>query len=280
MLKKNIALFLIAASVPAVILTSCKGQEEKPDVEVTTDTISEDAAAEMTLMKSSIPSPLELTNEISKAKFNYNKSMLNSSSKAASYSNNFQKAVNAGIYGADLGYAISFSQAQDGIEYFGAVNKLAKDLGLESIFDEEMMKKMGENVGKKDTLLGMIDQAYNKAERNLRSNQRVSTATLMAAGGWVEGIYLVTSTLKDQPKDDRTKPLFQRAWSHVSSFRHVIELLDHYKKNADCAKMLDEIKEIQPIVDRLNSTGQGVLEPADITELHTKISAVRNKLTS
>lgn len=275
---KKVLVYLAALAMPAALLTSCKGQEEKVDAEITTDTISQDAAAEMTIVKSSIPSPIDLTNELSKAKFNYNKSMLNSSSKASSYSSNYQKAINAGIYGADLGYAVSFSQAQDAIEYFGAVNKLSKDLGLENIFDEELVKEMAANVGKKDTLLQMIDKAYNKAERNLQSNQRVSTATLMAAGGWLEGLYIVTTSLKDQPKDDKTKPLYNRAWSHLSSFTHVIELLEHYKKNPDCAKMLEELNDITPFVEKVNKTNSGVLEQADITELHSKISAVRAKL--
>ncbi len=259
-------------------VTSCGNKEEKVDAEITTDTASSDVAAELKLLEVSIPSPVEMTNEISKTKLNYNKSLLNSSSKAGSYSTNYQKAANAGIFGADLGYIVSYSQAQDGIEYYNAINKLAKDLGLESVFDEELIKKMGENVDKKDTLLLMLDKAYYKAERNLRSNQRVSIATLISAGAWVEGVYLTTSVLKDKPKDDKNAVLYDRAWKYVASFNHVFALLDHYKKNSDCAKMLEDLKDLRPLVDRANDPNNGVLTEQDIAALHEKVSAARTKL--
>jgi hypothetical protein len=266
-------------AISAVGFQSCKGGEEGVDAEITTDTLSSDAAAELKLMEVNIPSPIELTTEIADAKLNYNKTLLNPTSKVGSYSTNFQKAVNAGVYGADLGYVVSYNNAQDGIEIFNAVNKLAKDLGLESVFDENLMKEMGANVGKKDTLLDMIDKAYNKAERNLRSNQRVSTATIMAAGGWIEGIYLTTSQLKDHPKDEKTTKLYERAYENISSFRHVFALLDHYKKNADCAKMLDELKDVRPLIENINLQGHGVLESNEIGLLYEKVSAIRTRIT-
>lgn len=279
-MKKRLLCPFALLFISGLSFTSCNNSEEKVDAEITTDTVSMDASAELKLLEVSIPSPVTLTNEIAKAKSTYNKGLLNSSSKAGSYSTNYQKAANAGIFGADLGYVVSYNQAQDGIEYYNAVNKLAKDLGLESVFDEELIKKMGENVGKKDTLLDMIDKAYNKAERNLRSNQRVSTATLISAGAWIEGIYLTTSALKGQPKDEKNAILYQRAWEYVASFNHVFALLDHYKKNADCAKMLEELKDVRPLVEKANDQNNGVLTEQDITALHEKVSAVRSKLTS
>jgi hypothetical protein len=272
-----LAAILVAGTIT---LHGCKGGSDSVDAEITTDTLAEEAAAELKLIEVNIPSPIELTTEISDAKFNYNKSILNPTSKAGSYSTNFQKAVNAGVYGADLGYVVSYNQAQDGIEIFNAVNKLAKDLGLESVFDEELMKNMSANIGKKDTLIDMMDMAFNKAERNLRSNQRVSIAAVMSAGGWIEGIYLTTSNLKDHPMDDKTAKLYEHAYQNISSFRHVLALLDHYKKNADCAKMLDELKDIRPLIETINKQGHGILEPADIAALYEKASAIRTRITS
>jgi hypothetical protein len=280
MAKKSFTYLAALLLTGALGFQGCKGGSESVDAEITTDTLATEAAAELKLLEVNIPSPIELTTEISNAKFNYNKAMLNPTSKVGSYSTNFQKAVNAGVYGADLGYVVSYNQAQDGIEIFNAVNKLAKDLGLESVFDEELMKNMGANVGKKDTLLEMMDMAFNKAERNLRSNQRVSTAAVMSAGGWIEGMYLTTSSLKDHPKDEKTAKLYERAYENISSFRHVLALLDHYKKNADCSKMLDELKDLRPVIENINKQGHGVLEPADITLIFEKASAVRTKITS
>lgn len=269
---------LSAALIIGSIFIGCNGEEEKTDYEATTDTLSSDVSAEMALVKVSIPKPTELTAEISNAGFNFNKSILSSPSKAGTYSTNFQKAANLGVYGADLGYVASYNQSQDAIEYFSAVNKLAKDLGLSSAFDENLIKSMGENMGKKDTLLDLIDQAYNKAERNLRSNQRVSIASVIAAGGWIEGVYITTQLLKDSPKDEKNKELYTRVWSHVSSFHHIIEILTAYKNNPDCAKMLEELKGFQPFIDQTHTSSKGVFTQEDIKAINEQITTVRNRI--
>lgn len=265
--------------VPALLLTACgSGEDEKVDYEVTTDSLSSDVKSEILMIRSSIPSPSDMTKEIAAAKINYNKGILNPTSKSGSYSTNFQKAVAMGVYGTDLGYAASYNQSQDVMEYFGAITKLAKDLNIESIFDEELIGKIKDNMGKGDTLNQLMNQAYDKAERNLRSNQRVSLAAIMAAGGWIEGIYITSSLIKDSPNDAKTKAIYDKTWNHVSSFKNVMDLLTEYKSNPDCAKMLDELKEFQPFVDKANSSGGGVLQQADVVAINEKITAIRNKI--
>jgi hypothetical protein len=268
--------FVLAGGILAV---GCKSQEdEKLDYEVTTDSMSQDVKAEITSIRASIPSPTELTAGMAEKNFKYNKDLMTSSSKSGSLSSNFQKAAAMGAYGADLGYAASYNQSQDVIEYFGAVSKLAKDLGLESAFDEELVGKIKENMGKKDTLVGLIDRAFNKAERHMRSNQRVSLAAVMAAGGWVEGIYISSSLIKEAPKDTSNTEIYDRTWNHVYSFKNVINLLTEYKSNADAAKMLDLLKDFQPYVDKTNRPGGGTLTQEDVKAINAKITEIRGKI--
>jgi hypothetical protein len=278
--KSTIRLFS-AILVAGALAAGCgSSEDDKPDMEVTTDTLSDDVRAEIQSIRASIPSPSELTAGMASSKFKYNKDLMNPSSKAGSYSSNFQKAAAMGAYGTDMGYAAAYGQAQDMIEYFGAVNKLAKDLGLESAFDEQLVGLIKDNINKKDTVVDLIDRAFNKAERHLRSNQRVATAAVIAAGGWIESIYLSSSQIKDSPKDSTTAALYDRTWGHVNSFKHVIDLLNEYKSNADCAKMLEMLKDLQPYVDKTNKQGGGVLTKEEVTDISNKIAEVRNKILS
>lgn len=278
---KNTFKTLSLALISSAMLTACSGGSEVPaDVEVTTDTLSEDVRADMALIRGSIPSPSDLTTGVSKAKFNYNKSLMNPSSKSGSYSSNFQKAAAMGVYGADLGYSAAYNQSGDLMEYFGAVTKLAKDLGLESAFDENLIGEIKDNMGKGDTLARLVDKAYDKVERHLRSNQRVATSAIIAAGGWIEGIYLSSSLAKDAPQTPENASVYETTWKHVYSFKAVTDLLNEYKSNADCAKMLEMLKDFQPYVDKTNKTGGGVLSQEDMTGIYTKISEIRAKLVS
>lgn len=265
-----------------IMMAGCSGSkdDEKPDYEVTTDTLSEDVKADISSIRTSIPSPVELTEGMANGKIKYDKGLLNSASKSGSYSSNFQKAAALGVYGADLGYSAAYNQSQDLIEYFGAVSKLAKDLGLESAFDEELVGKIKDNIGKKDTLSDLISRAYDKAQRHLRSNQRVAMGAVMASGAWIEGIYISSSLIKDAPKDSTNAAVYSRTWSNVNSFKDVISLLDTYKSNADCAKMLETIKDFRPFVERTEKQGGGVLSKEDAAAINAKITEIREKLVN
>lgn len=280
MTSKQVKLFS-ALLIGSALTAGCgSSEDEKPDMEITTDSLTEAVKTDMVMIRSSIPSPTDLTSGMANAKFKYDKSLMNPSSKASSYSSNFQKAVAMGVYGADLGYAASYNQSQDLIEYFGAVSKLAKDLGLESAFDENLIGQIKDNMGKKDTLVNLVDQAYNKVERHLKSNQRVAMAAIIASGGWVEGIYLSSSLIKDNPQDSTNAAVYDNTWKHVNSFTNVIDLLNQYKSNADCAKMLEMLKDFQPYVEKTNRQGGGVITAEDAKGIYTKISEIRNKLVN
>ena len=75
---------------------SCGGEQKEVvlDEEVTTDTLNVDTKASLGSISVNIPSPIEITGEISGAGFSFKKDILNSTSKASGYSTNYQKALN------------------------------------------------------------------------------------------------------------------------------------------------------------------------------------------
>jgi len=211
---------------------SCGGGEQKEvvlDEQETTDTLSVDTKASLGSISVNIPLPLEISGEISGAGINYNKSLLNSGSKASGYSTNYQKALNLGVYGTDLGYCTGFQQLQDALEYLGAIKKLAEGVGIASAFDEATIKQVVESMGKEDTTgktAALIKDAFGKAERNLRSHDRIAVVALMFCGGWVEGLYIVTQAIGTTERNSKTEKLYTRIWNQAFSFQYVIELLN------------------------------------------------------
>ena len=135
---------VIAAS--GFLFPSCGGHEdensEAKDFEVTKDTISSEVRVNFDMLRVNIPTPSKLSAMLSGAKINYNKSFLVPSSRAGSFSSNYQKAVGIGALGADLSLAAAYNQSQDAIEYLSQVGKLAGDLGIGTAFDQEFSKKL------------------------------------------------------------------------------------------------------------------------------------------
>jgi hypothetical protein len=163
------------------------------------------------------------------------------------------------------------------MEYFGTAVQLADKLGLSSVFDKSLGQRFQGNMGKKDSLNTLIGLAYDKADRNLRSNKRVSTSALIAAGGWVEGLYISTQSLTTA-RDASTEAVYSRVWNHIYSFSYLFNLLDHYSKDADCAKMSEDLK---PLAEAINNySRKPKIDQADIAVLREKVTSVRNQIVN
>ena len=283
MSNKHIQISALSAFFLSFLLISCGGEQKEVviDREITTDTLKAEVRSGMGSISANIPSPLDLTTEIAGAGFTYNKSLLNSTSKLASYSTNYKKALNLGIYGADLGYVTGFKQSQDALEYLTSVAKLSDQVGIASAFDQDLIKEIVESMGKEDTTsmtADLIKEAFQKAERNLRSNERISTASLMVAGGWIEGLHIATQVIGDSPKNEKNGALYQRVWNQIYSFSYVLDLLNEYKDNADCAQLLEDLKDFGPMIEPFSKKPSLKLE--DIVKIREKITAVRNQIAS
>ena len=79
---------------------------------------------------------------IEENRIEYNPDLLNDPNKANKYSVELSKAVNLGIYGADLSIASSFDQTQESMVFLKCVNVLAGYLGVNSAFDQRMFERI------------------------------------------------------------------------------------------------------------------------------------------
>ena len=263
------------------LVTSCKPKKvEVLDEEITKDTLSEGTKNSMESISVNIPSPTEVTGEIAGAGISFNKSIINPTSKASSYSTNYQKALNLGVYGSDLGYVTGFKQMQDALEYIGTVKKLAEETGVSSAYDEAAIKKIVDNMSKVDSVektSALIKEVYQKAERNLRSHQRIEVAGLIVTAGWVEGLYVAVQALGTTPRDSKNEKLYSRIWNQAYSYQYVAQLLNDNQKNPDFAKLIEELKDVQTLCKSMENRPK--MGNADVLKLKDAITIVRNKIT-
>ena len=277
----NLTLIAIL-STSALLFSSCGGgheeeaNSESKDFEVTKDTMKSEVRVNFDMLRVNIPTPSKLAGLLSKAKINYNKGFLTPASKGGSFSTNYQKAVGLGALGADLSVSAAYNQSQDAVEYLGQVAKLAGDLGIGNAFDPEFSKELIKNVSKPDTFQIMLDKAFDKAERNLRSNQRVAMSILMLTGGWIESLYVSAEGLNTNPNGANTKEIYADINGHCYSFEYIYQLLDAYKSNADCAKLASDL---EPFKARLKSiANNSKISATELPYIRETATGLRNKI--
>ena len=272
-LKRNILLSGLSFSV--LLITSCGPKVvENREEQITKDTLKDAVVADVSLIRSNIPNPSAISKNFNKAGYSYMKNLLNPSSKASSYSTKYQAAFGMGAYGADLGYIGAYNQNGDASDYLTQVAKLAQQLKIESAFDPAFIQKMG--AAKGDSINDMMNEAFAKAERNLRSNDRMATAAIVIAGGWIEGLHIAVEAIGTKPKDAKNTDLYHDIYVHVYAFQHVQDLLNQYEKDPDCKKLLDDLKPYNDVFEvYANAPNIG---DKDLGKLKDAVNGLRGKI--
>ena len=246
-----------------------------------------------------IPSPIELAQLIQKAGAKYNKDLLNSPDNINKYSSNTSKALNLGVYGADLSYTSVFDDnTQESIIYLACTRKLAESLGVGNAFDEKTVDRIQNNTGHKDSLLTIISDSYMSTDEMLKESQRENASSLVIAGGFIEALYLGTQLAKSSknPQDIITRIAEQKG-----TLDNVVGLLSSYESDAGIAAILTDIKALKEIYDQVKVESKSAAEaktnpttkvttiggkitytisPELVEKLTTKSAEIRNKITS
>ncbi|MBA3706179.1 MAG: hypothetical protein H0W84_09860, partial [Bacteroidetes bacterium] len=100
-------------SVTALLVAGCNNDGPKDGDDLAPVDSTQSAIINVNGEIFSIPSPIQTAFLIKNSGAAYSKDILNAANKSAQYATNFSKALNLGIYGADLGYVTIYDQTQD-----------------------------------------------------------------------------------------------------------------------------------------------------------------------
>ncbi|UZR95385.1 hypothetical protein [Chondrinema litorale] len=196
----------------------------------------------------SIPSPLEISLLIKEVGSYYNKADLNDHNKVSSYSTNFDKALNLGIYGTDLGYSNIYNKNQDALNYLNSVQNLAEGLTIGQFFDYATLKSLAESADQNlDALLRTTTANFEKINYHLRQQKREHLSILLLTGGWVEALYLTTLV------HQRTKNevLREKIGEQKIVLDRILLVLEVYKTRNGFAELIVDLKKLQAIYDQI-----------------------------
>jgi uncharacterized membrane-anchored protein YhcB (DUF1043 family) len=108
------------------------------------------------------------------------------------YFSSTTRAINLGVYGADLSYATLYNMQQEVINYLNAIRSLSNELNMSKIYNEELYEKVKKNFDNKDELVKILTTSFNDTYSYLSENDQQALALLVVGGAWVEGMYLTT----------------------------------------------------------------------------------------
>ena len=148
-----------------------------------------------------VPSPIETAMLLERSGINFDSDALHSLDKAVGYSTTDLQSVNLGIYAGDLSYAVIFNQNQQSVDYLNTCRRLCDGLGVGDIIDADLIARADNNRDIRDSLVDIVTDTFYALNARFRENGMEEVSGLMAAGGWIEGVYLGTRSLNTSTDD-------------------------------------------------------------------------------
>jgi hypothetical protein len=282
-----------------LIATSCGDDKPKEDDTNNDSVVDTDTAKAAVLNVGgelfSVPSPIQTAMLIQKSGVAYDKGILNISNKANTYTNDFLRSLNLGIYGADLGYVSMYNQTQDAIGYLAAVKQLADKLGVSAAFDTGTMKRIETNIANKDSMLVLVGIVYRSSDAYLKTNKRTEVSSLILAGGWIESMHFsITAYAAKQSNEVKYRIAEQKqalgSIIKLLASNTTPEAIELGNQLSDLAKVYDGIQFkytfVEPTTDSIkkmtyiNSTNEVIVSKEQLDQISAKIKEIRTKITN
>ena len=299
-MKRNIYPTFGSVVLFTALLAGCaepepKGQEEEAQ-EISVEEANDNAITSKLLKLNSeifsLPSPIQTAMILRKNEIEYNEKLLNNPENAERYINQFQQAVNMGVYGADLAYLSNFNNSQLKLDYFKTVEELSQKLDIRSSIDQSIIDRFAANIENRDSLYLLNAELFKTADKYLKENSDKDLASLILAGGWVEAMHLTMDAAFDIP-DLRSR--IGEQGTAAQSLKNL--LADNPSPQAkELGDMLGELSAsfegmklsyeyVKPITDGtekvtyLNSKSSVEVTDEQLQAVQTKIAEIRNYIT-
>ena len=301
-LKKRISIVLMLTIVFSLALTSCSEDGSSADdvqsIEDAIDNEIDSTSATMVQLNNSlfsIPSPYEIAFLVKEENIDFNRDFLNPVNRSHNYINNFKKALNLGVYGADLGYLNIYEQTPDAISYFSAIKVLSQELDISNAFNFNTISRIENNMGNKDSLLFIMSSTYRDADIYLKENNRSELGVLILTGGWLESV----NVLINIAKVNKNPNIIRRIGEQKFTIENMIKILSpYYNESEEYGKLIESLIELAYDFDGIdihytykkpnvypnkkltviNSESQLVMSEEQLLMISDKIVAIRNMI--
>ena len=244
-----------------------------------------------------IPSPEGLFGFIRDGNLKYSKEVLNSTGNIDKYIDTRSKELNFGIYSADLAYVASFNKYQESVDYLNTVRTLSDDIGISTVFDENLIGRIDNIIDNKDSLLRITSDSYLSIVRYLESSNRKKSLALIVTGGWVESIFVVSSMIDNYEQDEN---VIQLLADQKLVVENLMSYLDQNKHDDNIQRTINDLKPLSKVYASLESkaiekshdtkkeddgkivvggSSKIVMTKEQFIDLKKEISDLRNKIT-
>ncbi|MBK9194434.1 MAG: hypothetical protein IPO17_05465 [Flavobacteriales bacterium] len=246
---------LAPSLIALAFLQSCGGSGSPDTSAGSDDSLTPGTSADPRVMKLggklfSIPSPVQTALLIRKLGLEYSQDLVMSASSVDAMTTKTSKALAMGMYGADLAYLTMYKDGQRAVSTLQAIERLGNALDVGNAFDQPLMERFKNNLNNEDSLLQLGSEAYRAADKYLKTNDRTDVSALILAGGFVESLYLSTSS----PGAEKDQDLANRIGEQKTTLTNLIGLLGEVEDQQGISTLTGQLQELRVLFTAISLT--------------------------
>lgn len=248
MKRNKIIVSLVGASF-AFLVAGCSGSSDENDIQNvdvdSTDLVTADTT--LPVVDYSVPTPNELFEIIKLQGGKQQMNLVNSLENSENYVDVKSKALNFGVYSADVAYLSCFGIGIDFLKYFKKIEELGEELGISGAFDEGVMERIENNEANADSLFMISNDTYYNSYMYLEENQKGVELSLIMAGGYIESLYIITNLVKTYSDTD---PIVEKIGDQKVVMENLIDFISQYGDDASVADVITDLKSLSEVFEK------------------------------
>ena len=240
----------LSLALGSIIMMGCSNDGNKKTKNAASE-IDEVSITQIIEDLENVPTPtsIDLMKMVNSLGVSYVFDATNSLANQESYLSTKQKALNLGVYAADLSYEVAYQRKAETEEYLKCILGMASDLNI-SIDASQISDKFQNNINNVEELTSVVKDLFKDSQYILNQTSQTETALLFLIGSWVESAYICV-TASDLASNNME--FIKVAVSHFEYSSTILKYLESRKDNSDFAEFYETLKNLQEPIEALKA---------------------------
>lgn len=220
-----------------------------------------------------LPTSFEVTKMLQDANSTYNSEVTNDAGNVDKYVAEWQKALNLGVYGADLSYASTFDRQQESMAFLNASRKLIEDLNVATAFNKDLADRIEDNLENKDSLILIITESFYQTYNYLNQSGDEKTSLLVVAGSVIEGLYITSKLIE---ASDYNTTLMTVLAAQKDQVKDLTALMEKYAEDENVNRVLPFLRYVNLFYDQIGEAGE--ISKGQFDDVSSSVYEMRAKI--
>lgn len=219
-----------------------------------------------------LPTSFEVTKMLQDANASYSAEITNDAGNVDKYVAEWQKAMNLGVFGADLSYASTFDKTQESMEFLKASRKLIDDLNISTAYNQDFADRIENNLENKDSLILIITESFQATYNYLNQSGDEMSSLLVVAGSVIEGLHITCELIIASNYNPDLMSVLAAQKDQVSD---LTDLMGNHDGNENVNRVLPFLRYVKLFYEQL---GEGEISRGQFDDVSSSIAEMRAKI--